>query len=58
MIVGAVLRIFGSVTMLVALYYLLPLGHSPAWGAVTILVIGLALFTGLVLFQARSIIRD
>jgi voltage-gated potassium channel len=58
MTVRAALRIVGSIIVLVALYYLLPLEHSPAWGAVTILVIGLAIFIGLVLFQARSIIRS
>jgi voltage-gated potassium channel len=58
MIVRAVLRIAGSISVLVALYYLLPLEHSPTWGAVTILVIGLAIFIGLVSFQVRAIIRS
>ena len=58
MIVRAVLRIVGSITVLVAVYYLLPTDHSPTWGAVTILVIGLAIFIGLVAFQTRSIIRS
>jgi hypothetical protein len=34
-----------SITAMVAVYYLLPLDHSPAWAAVTILVTGLAVFT-------------
>jgi voltage-gated potassium channel len=58
MIVRAVLRIVGSITALVALYYLLPLDRSSAGGAITILVIGLAVFIALVAFQVRSIIRS
>ena len=58
MIVRAVLRIAGSVTALVAIYYLLPLDHSSTGTAVTILVIGLAVFIALVAFQVRSIIRS
>jgi ion channel len=57
MIVWAVLRIVGSTAVLVALYYLLPLTRSSAGAAVTILVIGLAVFIGLVAGQVRSIIR-
>jgi hypothetical protein len=44
MIVRAVLRIVSSVTVLVAVYYFLPLEHFPARGAVTILLAGLAVF--------------
>ena len=40
------------------IYYLLPLDHPSTWAAVTILVIGLALLTGLVTFQVRSIVRS
>jgi voltage-gated potassium channel len=58
MIAWAVLRIVGSATALVALYYLLPLDHPSTGTAVTILVIGLAVFIGLVAFQARAIIRS
>jgi hypothetical protein len=58
MIVRAVLRIVASTTALVALYYLLPLTHSSPGGAVTILVIGLVVFIGLVALQARSILRS
>jgi voltage-gated potassium channel len=58
MIVRTVLRIVGSITALVALYYLLPLDHSSTGAAVTILVIGLAVFIGLVAFQVRTIIRS
>jgi len=54
----AVLRILGSITALVAVYYALPLGHSSAGIAVTTLVIGLAVFIALVAFQVRSIIRS
>jgi voltage-gated potassium channel len=58
MIAWAVLRIVGSATALVVLYYLLPLDHSSTGAGVTILVIGLAVFIGLVAFQTRSIIRS
>lgn len=44
--------------MLVTLYYLLPLTHSSLASAVTILVIGLAVFIGLVAVQVRAIIRS
>jgi voltage-gated potassium channel len=55
MIVWAVLRIVGSTAVLVAVYYLLPLTHSSAGAAITILVIGLVVFIGLVAAQVRSI---
>jgi len=58
MIVWAVLRIVGSTAVLVTLYYLLPLDRSSTGSAVTILVIGLVVFIGLVAFQVRSIIRS
>ncbi|MFF3313864.1 ion channel [Streptomyces sp. NPDC002952] len=58
MIVRAVLRIAGCVTVLMTLYFLLPLDHSSPWFAVTMLVIGLAAFVALVGFQVRSIIRS
>ena len=54
----AVLRIVGSITVLVAVYYLLPLDHSSTGTAVTILVIGLVVFVGLVAFHARAITRS
>ena len=57
-IVRGVLQVAGSTTALVAVYYLLPLDHSSAWSAVTILVTGLVVFIGLVTFQVRSIIRS
>ena len=57
-IVQAVLRIVGSAAALVAIYYLLPLDNSSTGVAVTILVIGLVVFIGLVAFQVRSIIRS
>ena len=40
------------------IYYLLPLNHSSTWAAVTMLVTGLVLFTGLVAFQVYSIVRS
>jgi len=42
----------------VVIYYLLPLDRSSTWAAVTMLVIGLVLFIGLVAFQVRSIVRS
>jgi voltage-gated potassium channel len=48
----------GSAAALVALYYALPLDRSSAWAAVTMLVIGLAAFAGLVAFQVRAILRS
>ena len=58
MIVWTVLRIAGSITALVAVYYLLPLDRSSTGGAVTTLVIGLVGFIALVAFQVRSIIAS
>ena len=52
------LRATGSTVALVVIYYLLPLDHSSTPAAVTILVIGLAVFIGLITFQVRSIIRS
>jgi ACR3 family arsenite efflux pump ArsB len=52
------LRATGSTVALVAIYYLLPLDHSSTGGAVTILVIGLAVLIGLVALQVRSILRS
>ena len=57
-IAWTVLRVAGSVAALVALYYLLPLDHSSTPAAVTILLIGLAGFIALVVFQVRLIIRS
>lgn len=57
-IVWGVLRIVGSTAVLVTLYYLLPLTHSSAASAVTILVIGVAVFIGLVVLQVRAILRS
>jgi voltage-gated potassium channel len=56
MIVRGVLRTVGSIAVLVALYYLLPLTQSSAGVAITILVIGLVVFIGLVAAQVRAII--
>jgi hypothetical protein len=47
------LRALASTAILVTVYYLLPLNHSSRWLAITMLVIGLALFTGLVIVQVR-----
>ncbi|GAA1227562.1 hypothetical protein GCM10009665_17580 [Kitasatospora nipponensis] len=58
MIAWTVVRIVGSAAALVALYFALPLNQSSGWVAVTMLVIGLAVFVGLVAFQVRSILRS
>lgn len=57
-IARSLLRATGSTVALVAVYYLLPLDHSSAGAAVTILAIGLAVLIGLVAFQVRSILRS
>ena len=57
-IVRALLRAVGSTAALVVIYYLLPLDHSSAWAAVTMLVIGLVVLISLVAFQVRSIIAS
>jgi voltage-gated potassium channel len=57
-ILRSLLRATGSTVALVVIYYLLPLDHSSLPVAVTILVIGLAVFIALIAFQVRSIIRS
>jgi len=57
-VVWTVLRVTVSVAALAALYYLLPLDHSSAPAAVTILLVGLAGFTALVTIQVWLIIRS
>jgi hypothetical protein len=54
-IAQALLRALASTAILVTIYYLLPLNHSSSWLAVTMLVIGLVLLTGLVTIQVRLI---
>ena len=54
-IMQALLRGLASTAALVTIYYLLPLDHSSRWLAITMLVIGLALLTGLIAVQVRSI---
>ena len=54
-IVHALLRALASSAILVTIYYLLPLSDSSRWLAITMLVIGLALFTGLLAVQVRLI---
>ncbi len=53
-----VLRIVGSVTVLVAVYYALPWSTTRPGAGSSILVIGLVIFIGLVAVQTRSIIRS
>ena len=52
-IVQMLLRALASSAVLVTVYYLLPLNHSSRWLAITMLVIGLVLLTGLVAVQVR-----
>jgi hypothetical protein len=53
--VRTVLRAVGSTIVLLVIYYLLPLDNAATWLAITLLVIGLAAFVGLVAFHARAI---
>jgi len=57
-IAWTMLRVTGSVAVLVTVYYLLPLDHSSTPAAVTILVTGLAAFVAQVAVQVRLIIRS
>jgi hypothetical protein len=54
-IVQGMLRGLASTAVLVTIYYLLPLNHFSRWLAITVLVIGLVLLTGLVTVQVRAI---
>jgi hypothetical protein len=56
MILRSVLRVLGAVTLLMTVYYILPLSHARVIAAV--LPIGLALLTILIIFQARQIISS
>lgn len=51
------LRALGNTAVLIAIYYLLPLDHTSTGIAATILIIALAAFIALVIFQTRWIIR-
>ena len=53
-----VVRVIGSIAVLVTLYYLLPLDHSSTQTAITMLLIGLAGFIALVIVHVRLIIRS
>jgi len=54
----AVLRVLVSITVVLTLYYWLPLDRYSAGVAVTILVIGLVLLVALIAWQVRLIIGD
>ena len=58
MIVRALLQAVASTTALVVIYYLLPLNHSSAGTAVTMLTIGLLVLIALVAYQVRAIIAS
>jgi hypothetical protein len=57
-IVTLLMRAAVSTTVLVVIYYLLPLDHASTAVAVTILVIGLLALGGLVAYQVRVITRS
>ena len=52
------LQALASSAILVTVYYLLPMEHSARGIAITVLVIGLVLLTGLVAFQVRWVARS
>ncbi|WP_042431926.1 potassium channel family protein [Streptacidiphilus anmyonensis] len=54
----AVLRAVGSIVALLALYYLLPLDRTSLPVAITVLLVGLAGFVALVVYQVEAIIRS
>jgi hypothetical protein len=54
----AMLRAGASTAALVAVYYALPLNRIDGWVAVAVLVLGLVLLIGLVVYQVRSIIAS
>src|SRR5689334_10204906 len=56
-IIRALLRALGSIAVLVAAYYILPLDRTAAWAAVLMLVVGLAVLIALIMYQVRSIAR-
>ncbi|MER5208315.1 potassium channel family protein [Streptomyces sp. NPDC002825] len=53
-----VLRVIGTVSLLVALYYLLPLDHPSTASALATLLTGLVVFVALVAEQVRTILRS
>ncbi|GAA2796010.1 potassium channel family protein [Kitasatospora sp. CM 4170] len=57
-VVWTLLRVAGSVAVLVALYYALPLDHSSLATAAAVLLTGLVGFAALVALQVRSILRS
>jgi voltage-gated potassium channel len=57
-IVRSALRAAGSASVLVAIYYLLPLNTSIRWAAITILLVGLILLIVLIAFQVRWILTS
>lgn len=57
-IIRSVLRAVGSVIVIVTVYYLLPLGTSATWAAITILVAGFVVLMALVAHSIWSILRS
>jgi len=58
MIAWAVLRVIGSIVVLVAVYYQLPLQTSSTAVAISILLIGLVLLIALIALQVRRILAS
>ena len=54
-VMAAGLRAGGTVTSLVALYYVLPFDRASVWIATAVLILGLVVLVALVFFQVRSI---
>jgi hypothetical protein len=54
----AVVRAFGSMVFVLAVYYLLPFGRADTWVTIAPLIIGLLLLLGLAVFQVRVIIQS
>ena len=53
-----VLRVLATTAIVVTAYYLLPFDRAAAWGAITLLVLGLLALIVLIGFQVRAIIRS
>ncbi len=58
MIAWTLLRVIGSIVVLVAIYYLLPLQTSSTAAAITILLVGLVLLITLIVLQVRWILAS
>ncbi|RAG81305.1 two pore domain potassium channel family protein [Streptacidiphilus pinicola] len=57
-IAWTLVRVAGSIIVLTTLYYVLPLDHASLPSVITMLVVGLAGFVTLVVFQVERIVRS